>query len=298
VNSGQSVPNRPARHLAASLSREAQTLPSIVILPPAGWVRLELGELWRYRDLLRFLVLRDLRIRYKQTVIGSAWAILQPLLTMVVLNLFFARLVRPAVESVPYPVFAYSALVPWTYFMHALTKAVSSVSDERTMVTSVYFPRLLLPLAAVLAGLADFVIAFVVLLLLMRYYGLVPTVAVLSLPLFTLLAVATALGVGLWLAALNVEYRDVANAVPFLIQLWLLATPVAYPSSLIPGPWRPLYGLNPMAGVVEGFRWALLGSAAQPPGPMLAVSACVVLALLISGVYFFRWREQDFADVV
>ncbi len=274
------------------------TLPVIHIDPPAGWPHLQLRELWEYRDLAYLLVWRDIKVRYKQTVIGAAWAILQPFLAMVVFSVVFGQLARLPTDGIPYPVFAYSALVPWTYFTHALTKSIGSVVDQRAMVTGVYFPRLILPIAAVVAGFVDFLIAFVVLLLLMLWYGLMPTVAVLTLPLFVLLAVATAMGVGLWLAALNVHYRDIAYAVPFLIQLWLFVTPIAYPSSLIPRPWRALYALNPMAGVVEGFRWALLGSGNQPPGTVVLVSATAVAALLVGGLYYFRRTEETFADVI
>lgn len=272
--------------------------PVIIINPPAGWVHLELHELWQYRDLLYFLIWRDIKIRYKQTVIGATWAIIQPLLTMVVFTVLFGRLARVSSEGIPYPIFAYSALVPWTYFTHALNKSIDSIVNQKALITEVYFPRLILPIAAALAGLVDFVIAFLILLILMFYYSLVPTLAIFTLPLFILLVIATSLGIGLWLAALNVEYRDISNAVPFFIQLWLFATPIAYPSNLIPEPWRAFYRLNPMAIVVEGFRWALLGGTSQPPGLILLISSVSVAGLLLGGLYFFRRKEETFADVV
>ncbi|NLF12097.1 MAG: ABC transporter permease [Anaerolineaceae bacterium] len=259
-------------------------------------MHLELRDLWHYRDLLYFLVWRDLKVRYKQTVLGAAWAVIQPFFTMVVFSVFFGRLGRIPSEGMPYPIFAYAALVPWTYFANALTQASNSLVDQQHVITKVYFPRLLVPLAPIVAGLADFGIAFVVLLGMMLFYGVAPTVAIWTLPLFVLLAIATALGVGLWLSSLNVQYRDFRYTVPFLVQFWLFATPIAYPASLVPERWRALYGLNPMAGVVEGFRWALLGQ--QAPGPLLLVSVIMVAALLVGGLYYFRHMEETFADVV
>jgi homopolymeric O-antigen transport system permease protein len=271
---------------------------SIVTIEPAsGWAAVQLRELWEYRELLYFLVWRDIKVRYKQTVLGAAWAILQPLLTMVVFSIFFGRLAKIPSDGLPYPIFAYTALLPWQLFAHALTESSNSLVSNQNLITKVYFPRLVVPIAAVLAGLADFAIAFVVLLGLMFYYGIAPTAAALTLPLFVLLAIATALAVGLWLSALNVQYRDVRYTIPFLTQFWLFATPVAYPSSLVPAPWRALYGLNPMAGVVEGFRWALIGKTAAP-GPLLAVSVVTVAALLIGGLMYFQRMESTFADIV
>jgi lipopolysaccharide transport system permease protein len=274
-------------------SQSAVTL----IRPARGWVALRLRELWDYRELLYFLTWRDVKVRYKQTAIGAAWAVIQPFFTMVVFSVFFGNLARMPSDGIPYPIFAYSALVPWTYFANALTQASNSVVQHEHVITKIYFPRLVLPLASVLGGLLDFAIALTVLLGMMLFYGIVPTTAIWTLPLFVLLAVATALGVGLWMSALNVQYRDVRYAVPFLIQFWLFATPIAYPSSLVPQRWRALYGLNPMAGVVEGFRWVLLGQA-QAPGPLLAVSAAMVALLLLTGLYYFRRMERTFADVV
>jgi lipopolysaccharide transport system permease protein len=268
-----------------------------VIHPPGGWVPLQFRELWEYRELLFFFVWRDIKVRYKQTALGAAWAVIQPFFTMVVFSIFFGRLAKVPSEGLPYPAFAYTALVPWTYFATALTQSSNSLVEHSRLITKVYFPRVLVPTAAIVAGLVDLAIAFVVLLAILIYYGIAPTVAVLALPCFVLLAAATALGVGLWLSALNVRYRDVRYTIPFLIQFWLFATPVAYPSSLVPERWRPLYGLNPMAGVVDGFRWALLGKPSAP-GPLLAVSVLTVVVLLVGGLFYFRRMERTFADVV
>jgi lipopolysaccharide transport system permease protein len=268
-----------------------------VIRPSRHLFSLRLRELWEYRELLYFLVWRDVKVRYKQTVLGAAWAILQPFLTMVVFSIFFGRLAGIPSEGIPYPIFAYTALLPWQLFAHALTESGNSLVANQQLITKVYFPRLVIPISAVLAGLVDFCIAFVVLLGMMVYYGVLPTKAVLALPLFLLLALATALAVGLWLSALNVQYRDVRYTLPFLTQFWLFATPIAYPSTLIPEQWRVVYGLNPMAGVVEGFRWALLGTG-QGAGPMVVVSAILVTALLIGGLVYFRWMERSFADII
>jgi len=272
-------------------------LPRTTIRPSKGWVRINFQELWEYRELLYFLIWRDIKVRYKQTVLGAAWAIIQPFFAMVVFSIFFGRLAKVPSDGLPYPIFAYCALLPWQLFSHALTESGNSLVGNQNLITKVYFPRLVIPLAACLAGVVDFAIAFLVLLGMMVHYGIVPTAATVTLPLFLLLALATAMGVGLWLSALNVQYRDVRYTIPFLTQVWLFATPVAYPASLVPGAWRTVYGLNPMAGVVEGFRWALLGTA-NPPGPLLLVSVAVVIVLLISGVYYFRRMEKTFADVV
>ena len=276
---------------------ERPDLLEITIRPPRGWAPIELGELWEYRELLYFFVWRDIKVRYKQTMLGAAWAIIQPFLTMVVFSIFFGWLARIPSDGLPYPIFAYTALVPWTYFANALTQASNSLVEQERMITKVYFPRLLIPMASVLAGLVDFAIAFSILIGVMVWYGFVPTIAIWTIPFFILLTIATALSVSLWLAALNVQYRDVRYVVPFLIQFWLFITPIAYPSSLIPEQWRPLYGLNPMAGVVEGFRWALLGRA-EAPNALLAVSALTVAVVLIGGIYYFRRMEETFADVV
>jgi lipopolysaccharide transport system permease protein len=255
-----------------------------------------LRELWEFRELLYFLTWRDIKVRYKQTALGAAWAILQPLLTMIVFSLFFGQLGHMPSDGVPYPVFSYVALLPWTFFAYALSQSANSLVGSANLITRVYFPRLVVPVSSVLSGVVDFAIAFVVLLGLMAYFQLAPTPAVVLLPAFLVLALVTALGVGFWLSALNVEYRDVRYAMPFLIQLWLFATPVAYPSSLLSEPWRTIYGLNPMVGVVEGFRWAVLGT--KPPGPMLGASIVAAIVLLVSGAFYFRRTERTFADVV
>jgi lipopolysaccharide transport system permease protein len=268
---------------------------AIVIQPSRGWVPLRLRELWAYRELLYFFVWRDIKVRYKQTVLGAAWAIIQPFFTMVVFSVFFGRLAKLPSDGVPYPVFTYCALVPWTYFATSLTMSSNSLVDHARLITKVYFPRLLVPTASVLAGLLDLAIAAAVLVAMIFYYGIVPGPAVVFLPAFVLLATATALGVGLWLSALNVQYRDVRYTVPFLVQFWLFLTPVAYSSSLVPPEWRALFGLNPMTGVVEGFRWALLGTA--PPGDLLLVSVASVLVLLLGGLFYFRRMERRFADI-
>ena len=267
------------------------------ITPSSGWVPLRLGELVDYHELLFFFVWRDVKVRYKQTVLGAGWAIIQPLLTMVVFTVFFGRLAGIPSDNLPYPIFAYAALVPWTFFGNALTQSADSLAGSANLLRKVYFPRLAIPIASVLSGIVDFTIAFGVLLLMMAFYGIFPTVNILWLPLFLALALVTALGTGLWLSALNVEYRDVRYVVPFVIQFWMLATPIAYPSSLIGEPWRTVYGINPMAAVVEGFRWALLGTNVAP-GAMVWVASCVAMILLIGGAYYFRRMERTFADFV
>jgi lipopolysaccharide transport system permease protein len=274
-----------------------QSLPTFHIDPPSGWTAIGFRELWDYRELLYFLTWRDVKVRYKQTALGAAWAIIQPLFMMLVFSLFFGRLAKIPSDGIPYPIFTFCALLPWQLFAHALTESSNSLVANERLITKVYFPRLVVPIAAVLGGLVDFAVAFAILLVMMLYYGIVPTWAIVTLPGFILLAVMTALGVGLWLSALNVKYRDVRYTINFLIQFWLFATPVAYPSSLVPAKWRALYGLNPMAGVVEGFRWALLGKT-EAPGAMLWVSVAVVIVILVGGLYYFRRMEQQFADVV
>jgi lipopolysaccharide transport system permease protein len=267
------------------------------IRPSRGWVSLKLGELWAYHELLYFLVWRDIKVRYKQTVLGAAWAILQPFMTMVVFSLFFGKLGKIPSEGVPYPIFSFAALVPWTFFATGLGQGANSLVGSQNLIKKVYFPRLVIPIASVLSGVVDFALAFLVLLGMMLFYGIVPTLNVLWLPLLLLLALVTSLGVSLWLSALNVQFRDIRYTVPFLTQLWLFATPIAYPSSLLPEPWRTLYGLNPMAGVVEGFRWAMLGTASRP-GPMILVSTVAAVTLLVTGAFYFRRMEKTFADVV
>lgn len=269
----------------------------IRIEPSKGWVSLRLGELWAFRELLYFLVWRDIKVRYKQTVLGAAWAIIQPVLTMVVFSLFFGKLASVPSDGVPYPIFSFTALVPWTFFATGLTLSSQSLVGSANLLKKVYFPRLAIPIATVLSGIVDFGLAFAVLLCMMPFFHLVPTLNVVWLPFFVLLALCTSLGVGLWLSALNVQYRDVRYVVPFLTQIWLFATPIAYPSSLLPEPWRTVYGLNPMAGVVEGFRWALLGTRAIPLSLVLMSTTTSVL-LLVTGLFYFRRMERTFADSV
>jgi len=282
--------------LPLSPSRSA-AVPTLRIAPSKGWVSLKLRELWEYRELLYFLVWRDIKVRYKQTALGASWAIIQPFFTMVVFSLFFGHLGKIPSDGIPYPIFSFAALVPWTFFANGLGQASNSLVGSSNLITKVYFPRLTIPLASVLSGVVDFALAFIVLLAMMLYYGLAPTLNVLWLPLFVLLALVTSLGVGLWLSALNVEYRDVRYVVPFITQFWLLATPIAYPSSLLHEPWRTIYGLNPMVGVVEGFRWALLRTNTAP-GPIIAVSSTAALLILITGAFYFRRMEKTFADIV
>jgi lipopolysaccharide transport system permease protein len=280
----------------AKTSVSSSEIPITRIEASRGWVAVNLRELWEYRELLYFLIWRDIKVRYKQTALGAAWAVIQPFFTMVVFSLFFGRLAKVPSEGLPYPIFSYAALVPWTFFAHSLTHSSNSLVASANLIKKVYFPRLAIPLATALSGLVDFAIAFVVLLAMMFYYGITPTMNVLWLPVFLLLALITSLGVGLWLSALNVQYRDVRYTLPFLTQVWLFSTPIAYPSSLIPEQWRAFYGINPMVGVVDGFRWALLGTDTQP-GLMIAVSVVVALVIFVGGLFYFRRMEKSFADV-
>jgi lipopolysaccharide transport system permease protein len=276
-------------------------MPTTIIEPSRGWSALHLRALWDYRELLYFLVWRDLKVRYKQTVLGVAWIVLQPVVSMVVFSLLFGGLLKVPSGGVPYPIFAYAALLPWNYFASSLGRSSTSLVSSAHIITKVYFPRLVIPISGVVSGLVDFAIAFLVLIGLMVFYGIAPAPAMALLPGFLLLAVVTALAFGLWLSALNVRYRDVNYLVPFLLQIWLYLTPVLYGSSLIPQPFRILLALNPMTGVVEGFRWALLGghlADARPPGALFAVSIAITLAVLISGLAFFRRTERTFADII
>jgi lipopolysaccharide transport system permease protein len=271
--------------------------PLFVVTPSRGWISLQLGNLWKYRELLYFLVWRDVKVRYKQTVLGVLWAVLQPFMTMVVFSIFFGRLGQMPSDGLPYPIFTYTALLPWQLFAGSLAASGNSLVVNRELVTKVYFPRLVIPLSAVFVGLVDFSVSFVILLGLMMYYGITPTVAVVCVPLFVLLALAAALAVGVWLAALNVQYRDVQYTIPFLTQFWLFLTPIAYPSSLVPEQWRMLYSVNPMVGVVDGFRWALLGQT-TPPDTSTVVSLLVTSILLLGGLVYFQRMERSVADVV
>jgi lipopolysaccharide transport system permease protein len=276
---------------------QSQEFPVVRIGARRGWLALDLAEMWAYRELLYFFVWRDIKVRYKQTVIGAAWAVLQPLMTMLVFSLFFGRLAKIPSQGLPYPIFYYCALLPWMYFSTAMQAATNIVVDHQRVITKIYFPRVVLPVAAVLSGLLDFAISFIVFLGLMVYYRIVPTASVIWLPAFLLLAILTALGVGLWLSALNALYRDVRYVVPFLVQFWMFASPVVYPSSLVSEKWRWLYGLNPMAGVIEGFRWALTGHG-EPPGVLLAASSAAVILLVLSGLVYYHAVEGKIADVV
>jgi lipopolysaccharide transport system permease protein len=271
----------------------------VLVLEPdkSTWGIPDLAELWEYRELLYFLIWRDIKVRYKQTALGASWAVIQPFFIMVVFSLFFGRLAGVPSDGVPYPIFAFAALVPWTFFATGLQKASNSLVASQSLIKKIYFPRLAIPVAAVVSGIVDLAIAFMVLIGMMLFFGMAITTKILVLPFLVILAILTALGAALWLSALNVRYRDVGLAVGFLIQLWLFATPIAYPSSLLPEPWRTLYGINPMAGVVEGFRWALLG-VETAPGPMVLVSAGVTILLLLGGAVYFRRMERSFADIV
>ncbi len=281
----------------ASAAAGSDTRRVTIIRPRRGLARLELGTLWRYRELMYFLLWRDIKVRYRQTILGAVWAVIVPFVTMVVFTLIFDRLARIPSDGLPYPIFAFAALVPWTFFATGIGQAANSLVGSQNLIKKVYFPRLVIPTSAVLTGVVDLIIAGAVLLGMMLFFGIVPTASVVWLLPLLLLAFITSLGVGLWLSALNVRYRDVRHIVPFLLQIWLFATPVAYPSSLIAEPWRTLYALNPMVGVVEGFRWALLG-AGFGPGLLVGVSATMAVVVLLSGAYYFRHVEGTFADVV
>jgi lipopolysaccharide transport system permease protein len=276
---------------------EHAPLATTIIQPQKGFWDLDLKSVWEYRELLFFLVWRDVKVKYKQTALGVLWAILQPLLATLIFSVFFGRLARMPSGGVPYPVFAYVAMVPWQYFANALTESSNSLVASQNLIKKVYFPRLVIPLGSVTAGLVDFCFAFIVLIGMMFHYGIRPSGTIVLFPLFLLLAVGTALAGGLWLSALNVQFRDVRYTIPFLTQFWLFATPVVYPSTLVPAKWRMWYGLNPMAGVVEGFRYSLLGVGAKP-GPMVWVSGAAVVVLLLGGLVYFRRMESTFADIV
>ena len=276
---------------------ETKKVSAIYIKPSRGWVFPQLRDVWAYRELLYFLVWRQLKVRYKQTVLGVLWAIIQPFFLMVIFSIFFGRLAKIPSEGIPYPIFAYAGLLPWTYFAKSLNACTESLVGNSHLITKVYFPRLIIPLSSVLSGLVDFSIAFSILLAMMFYYQIIPTLAALLLPFLILMAMATALGVGLWFSALNVQYRDIRYAISFLVQFWFFATPVVYPSNLVPERWRVLYSLNPMTGVAEGFREALLGKG-QLDWPMFTVSITVVVFLVLTGTFYFRRMEKGFADVV
>jgi len=278
-------------------SQEAAQLPVTVLKASRGWIALDLKGLWDYRELLYFLIWRDVKVKYKQTIIGAGWAILQPLVTMVVFTLVFKKIGNVPSDNIPYPIFAYTALLPWTLFSAGLNHSTTSLVAQSHLISKVYFPRMIIPLSATLAGIVDFAMAFFVLLCMMFWYGIVPTAAIVSLPLFITIDLIAALGVGLWLAALNVRYRDVGQAIPFLVQIWMFASPVAYPVSALSEKWRVLYSLNPLVGVIEGFRWAILGNG-TPDFLVMAVSAITMTGLLFTGIVYFKRTERTFADLI
>lgn len=280
----------------AKQETDISAAPTVVIRPSRGWIPINLKDLWVYRELLYFLTWREIKVRYKQTVLGFAWAILQPFFMMIVFTLFFGNLAKIPSEGIPYPLFSYAALLPWTLFAEGINRSSISMVANVNLIQKVYCPRLIMPISGILSPLVDFAIAFTILIGMMFYFGYSPTIYVLLLPAFILLALMTSLGVGLWLSAINVKYRDVRYVIPFLTQLWLFASPVVYSSSLLPEKFRIIYGLNPMAGVIEGFRWALLGT--EPPGALIAVSVIIVVVILISGAFYFRRGEKTFADVI
>lgn len=281
----------------AEAVKAKESTPVVRIEPSSGWISLNFAELWEYRELLYFLTWRDIKVRYKQTILGAAWAIIQPFFLMVVFSLFFGKLAKMPSDGVPYPIFAFAALVPWTFFATGLTQSSNSLVMGANLLKKVYFPRLIMPIASVISPVVDFALAFLVLLGMMAFYGIIPTGNIIWLPFLLVLALITSLGVGFWLSALNVQFRDVRFTIHFLTQFWMFATPIVYPSALLSEPWRTLYGINPMVGVVEGFRWALLGTDTAP-GPIILVSSLAALTLLISGAFFFRRLERTFADVV
>jgi lipopolysaccharide transport system permease protein len=287
------------KDFALSYSQPAKKvdIPAIRIEPSSGWVSLRIKELLGYRELIYFLMWRDIKVRYKQTVLGVAWALIQPFFTTVIFSLFFGRLAKVPSDGIPYPIFSFAAMVPWTFFAHGLTESSNSLVNSANLIKKIYFPRLAIPIATVLSGIIDFTLAFIMLIGMMFYFGFAPTINIVWIPFFLLLALVTSLGVSLWLSAMNVQFRDVRYMIPFLTQIWLFSTPIAYPSSLLQDPWRTLYGLNPMVGVVEGFRWALLGTDTAP-GPIFFASSVAAILILFSGALYFRRMEKTFADVV
>jgi len=287
-----------SRKLEFAASQGREGYPSVITIKPShGWGLPSLRELTECWELLYFLVWRDVKVRYKQTFIGVAWAILQPLMTMMIFTVIFGNFAKLPSDGLPYPIFAFTALLPWNYFSQAISRSGFSLVGDSSLIRKVYFPRLIIPLAAVAAPLVDFFVSFLVLLIMMAWFGIAPSWGLLFLPLFLLLALMTALAVGLWLSALNVRYRDVGHTIPFLLQFWMYASPVAYSISLIPEKWRLLYSLNPMAGVIEGFRWALLGKE-SPAFAVMALSAAIIAALLLGGIVFFKRMERTFADII
>lgn len=285
--------------MSQTMTRETNLVdevPITIIRPAKGWIAIDLKELWDYKELIYTFASRDIKVRYKQTALGAGWAIIQPLFTMVIFTIIFGRFAKIPSEGIPYPLFSYAALLPWTLFAEGITRSTSSMITNRHIMTKVYFPRLVMPISGILSPVVDFTVAFIILIGMILYYGFIPTINIVWLPAFILLALATSLGVGLWLSALNVQYRDFQYTVPFIVQLWLYSSPVVYASSLVPEEYRLIYGLNPMAGVIEGFRWALLGT--EPPSSMIFISVLMVAVILISGAYYFKRVEKTFADVV
>ena len=267
------------------------------IRPSRGWVALNLKDLWVYRELLYFLTWRDIKVRYKQTLLGASWAIIQPLFTMLLFTLFFGKLAHVPSDGVPYPIFAYAGLLPWTFFSNAVTNSGNSLVGSSNLITKVYFPRMIIPGAAVGAGLVDFAIAFIILIVLMIYYGVALTWSIVMLPVLIILLTLLAIGVGMWTSALNVKYRDIRYALPFVIQLWLFASPIIYPASLMPLKWRWVLWLNPLSGIIEGFRSSLLGTN-RFDWTALGLSTVLTLAVLVYSAYTFRRMEKVFADIV
>jgi len=288
--------NLRQRTAPAAPSADLAEPPCTVIRPTAGWARLRLGELWEFRELVFFFIWRDVKVRYKQTVLGAAWAIIQPLFTMVIFSIFFGRLANVPSDGLPYPLFALAGLVPWLFFMNGLSHGANSLVENEKLIKKVFFPRMIVPISSVLAGLVDFAVAASLLVLAMVYYGILPEAQIVLLPLFVLLGVIAAMGISLWLSALNVQFRDVRYVVPFLGQVWMFATPIAYPTSLLNPSWQLVYAINPMVGVVDGIRWTLLGSGG-PDWGVYAISASVAIAMLVSGAFFFRRVERSFADI-
>ncbi|OGO18634.1 MAG: phosphate ABC transporter permease [Chloroflexi bacterium RBG_16_48_8] len=278
-------------------SADGDIIPVTIIRPSRGWKGIDFKELWRYRELLYFLIWRDIKVRYKQSLLGAAWAIIQPLLTMIIFTIFFGQWAGIPTDEVPQPVFYFAGILPWQFFQSGVSKSGISLVASRNLITKIYFPRIAVPIAPIIAGLLDFGLAFLILIVMMFFYGIVPTSTLWTLPLFLFLALLTAVGVGIWLAGLNVAYRDVGYVIPFLLQVWFFLSPIVYSSTIVPESLRPYYGLNPMVGVVQGFRWAIFG-VGKPNLTDLCASIGVAIFLLVSGVFYFKRMERTFADVV
>ncbi len=290
VNAAVSTLQNPAN------SYQLPEKPLVVIEPSRGWIPIDLKDLWQYRDLLYILTMRDIRVRYKQTALGALWAVIQPLFTMLIFTLFFGRLAGMPSDGIPYPLFAYAGLLPWTFFSNAVTNSGNSLVGNSNLITKVYFPRMIIPMASVGSGLLDFVIAFGLLVVLMFYYGVGLSINLLMLPVLVFLTSILATGVGMWMSALNVKYRDIRYALPFLIQLGMFATPIIYPSSLVPDKWRWLMWLNPLSGQIEAYRSAFFGK----PFDWLAlgISAFLTVAIIVYAAFMFKRMEKSFADLI